>query len=85
MKTTVEMFAGIYIYIYIYIYILNKHIYFNVRSTLFQQCSDVENETKSDVGFSILYNVDATSVPDVETMLKRYTRSKQRCTPLVQG
>ena len=57
---------------------------FNVGSTLFERCSDVENETKSAVGFSTLYNVDATSVPDVETAPKRYTRSKQRCKTLVQ-
>ena len=56
--------------------------HFNVRSTLFQRC---RNETKSDVGFSTLHNVDTTSVPDVETTLnKRYTTSKQRCTTLVQ-
>ena len=31
--------------------------------------TDVENEAKSDVGFSELYNVDTTSVPEVETTL----------------
>ena len=41
--------------------------------------SDIENETKSDVGFLTLQNVDTTSVPDVEATLKqRYTTSKQR-------
>ena len=40
--------------------------------------SDVENETKSDIGFLTLHNVDTTSVPDVETTLK------QRGTMLVQ-
>ena len=60
--------------------------HFNVGSMLFQRCgstlkwrwSDVENETKSDIGFSTLHNVDTTSVPDVQTT------SKQRCTTLVQ-
>ena len=32
-----------------------------------QRWSNVENETKSDVGFSMLCSVDTTSVPDVET------------------
>ena len=53
--------------------------YFNVGSTLFERCgstlklrwSDVENETKSDVGFSSLDNVDTTSVSDVQTTLKQ--------------
>ena len=36
-----------------------------------QRWSDVENETKSDVGFSTLHKVDATSVSDVETTLKQ--------------
>ena len=54
-------------------------------STLKQRWSDVENETKSDVGFSTLHNVDITSGPDVETTLKqRYTTSKQRCTALIK-
>ena len=37
-----------------------------------QRCrwSDVENETKSDVGFLTLHNVDTTSVPDGETTLR---------------
>ena len=60
--------------------------HFKVGSTLFQRCestlkerwSDVENETKYDVGFSMLYKIDTTSVPDVETT------PKQRCTTLVQ-
>ena len=46
---------------------------FNVGSTLFWRCgstlkqhwSDIENETKSDVGFSKSHNVDKTSVFDV--------------------
>ena len=53
--------------------------HFNVGSTLFQRCGstlkwrwfDVENETKSNVGFSTLHNVDTTSVSDVETTLKQ--------------
>ena len=37
------------------------------------------------VGFSTLYNVDTTSVSDVETTSKQpYTTSKQRCTKLYQ-
>ena len=51
--------------------------HFKVGSTLFQRCrltlkerwSDVENETKSVVRFSILHNVNTRSVPDVETTL----------------
>ena len=43
-----------------------------------QRWPDVENETKSDVGFSTLHNVDTTSVSDVETT------SKQGCTALKQ-
>ena len=30
-----------------------------------------ENETKSDVEFSTLHNVDTTSLPEVETTLKQ--------------
>ena len=53
--------------------------YFNVGSTLFQLCGltlkqgwyDVENETKSDVGFSILHTVDTTSMSDDETEWKQ--------------
>ena len=53
--------------------------HFDVGSELFQLCestlkqrwSDVENETKSDVGFSTLHNVDSTSGPDVETTSKQ--------------
>ena len=39
---------------------------FNVGSTLFQRCGSKwnKNETKSNVGFSTLHNVDTTSVPD---------------------
>ena len=48
---------------------------------------DVENKTKSDVGFSTLYNVDTTSVPNVETTLQNVkttlhnidTKLYQRC------
>ena len=63
--------------------------HFKVDQTLFQpydqRWNNVENETKSDVGFSTLHNVDTTSVPDVEIMSKqRYTTSKQRCTTLLQ-
>ena len=36
-----------------------------------QRWSDVENETKSDAGFSMLHNVDTTPVSDVETTLKQ--------------
>ena len=51
----------------------------NVVSTLWI------NETKSDVGYSTLHDVDTPSVPDVETKWKqRYTTSKQRCTTLYQ-
>ena len=45
--------------------------HFNVGPTLFQRWSDVENETKSNVGFSTLDKVDTTSVSDVETTLRR--------------
>ena len=38
---------------------------------LFQRWSDIENETKCDVGFSMLHNVDTTSVPTIETTLKK--------------
>ena len=47
----------------------NQH--FNVGAMLFQRWSDVENETKCDVGFSMLHNVDTTSVPTIETTLKK--------------
>ena len=54
---------------------------------LFQRCEskrNVENEIKSDVGFSTMHNVDTTSVPDVYTTSRqRYTASKKRCTTLV--
>ena len=58
-------------------FIKYKHSqHFKVGSTLFQRCrltlkgwSDVENETKSVVRFSILHNVNTRSVPDVETTL----------------
>ena len=62
--------------------------HFNVGSTLFQRCestlkkrwSDVENETKCDITFSTLHNVDATLVSYVETTLnQRCTTSLQRC------
>ena len=48
--------------------------HFNARSMLFHYCgstlrSNVENETKSDVGFSTLDNVDTAVVYDVETTL----------------
>ena len=47
-------------------------------STSDQRWSDVENETKSDVGFRTLHNIDTTSVSDVKTTSKqRYTTSKQ--------
>ena len=69
---------------------------FNVGSTLFQCCrstlkqrwSDVENESKSHVGFSTLHNVDTTLHLDVETTSKqRRSTLKQRrnnCTKLKQ-
>ena len=68
------------------LWVIDPSQYFNVESTLFQRCRstlkqrwfDVENETKFDVGFSKLHNVDTTSVSDVETM------SKQLCTTLHQ-
>ena len=57
----------------------------NCESTLKYRWSEVENETKSDVGFPTLTNVDATLVPDVETTSKRRcTTSKQPCTTLIQ-
>ena len=41
-------------------------------STSDQRCFNVVDETKSDVGFSTLYNnFDTTSVSDVETTLKQ--------------
>ena len=51
----------------------------NVGSTLFERCgstlkqrwSDVENKTRSDIGFSTLHNVDTTSVSDIEATLKQ--------------
>ena len=53
-------------------------------STLKWHWSDVENETKSDIGFSTLHNVDTMSVHDVETTLKhKVTQSRnnaaERC------
>ena len=57
----------------------SQHV--NVGSTLFQRFastlkshwSDIENETKSDVGFSTLHNVDTMSVSDIETTsIQRY-------------
>ena len=69
--------------------------HFNVGSPLFQRCgstlkqrqSDVENETKSDVGFSTLHNVNTKSVSEVKstlhnvntTVFQRCTTSFQRC------
>ena len=51
----------------------------NVGSTLFERCgSHVEKETKSDVGFSTMYNDDKASVPNVKTTLKK------RCTTLIE-
>ena len=38
---------------------------------MFQRWFDVENETKSDVRFSTLHNVDTTSMSVVETTLKQ--------------
>ena len=46
--------------------------HFNVGSTLFQDWFDVENKTKSHVGFSTLHNVDTTSIFVVETTLKQH-------------
>ena len=43
-----------------------------------QRWSNVQNETKPDVGFSMLHKVDTTSVAEVETTMK------QRCTALFQ-
>ena len=58
------------------------------RSTLKQRWSDVENESKSHVGFSTLHNVDTTLHLDVETTSKqRRSTLKQRrnnCTKLKQ-
>ena len=53
--------------------------HFNIGSTLFQRCgstlkkhwSGFENETKSDVGISMLYYVDTKSMSDVETTLNQ--------------
>ena len=62
----------------------NHHL--KVGSTLFQRCgsrlkyrwSDVENETKSEAGFSAFYNIDTKSMFDVKTTLN------QRCSALMQ-
>ena len=60
----------------------------NIVSTLWnnvERWSDVENETKSDVGFSPFHNVDTTSVSDVETtLIQRCATSNQRCFDVVQ-
>ena len=61
------------IYIYIYIYKISI-----CWSTLKLRLFDVENETKSDVGFSALHNVNTMSYPDVETT------PKQRSPTLIQ-
>ena len=51
-------------------------LWVNVEITL----SNVENETKSDVGLSTLHNVDTASVPDVETTLQNVEATLiQRC------
>ena len=39
------------------------------QPTFRRRINDVEDKTKSDVGFSTLHNVDTTLVPDVETTL----------------
>ena len=57
--------------------------HFNVRSTLWINVEITlirknENETKSDVGFSKLHNVDTTSEPHVKTMSKRRCRTLYR-------
>ena len=50
-----------------------------------QRGSDVENGTKSDVGFSTLYNYDTPSVSDIETTLgDADTTVFQRCRTLFQ-
>ena len=47
--------------------------------------TDVENETRSDVRFSVLHNVDTTSMSDVETtLIQRCATSNQRCFDVVQ-
>ena len=50
----------------------------NISTSDQRRLNDVEDKTKSDVGFSTLHNVDTTLVPDVETTLK------QHCTTLIQ-
>ena len=45
---------------------------------IIQPSSDVENETKSGIGFSTLHNVDTMSDHNVKKT------SKQRCTELIQ-
>ena len=60
--------------------------HFNFRNTLFQHCrlpfkqrwSDVENETKSEIEFTALHNIETMSVSSVETILI------QRCTASMQ-
>ena len=72
-KNTLFTHQTLYIYIYIYIYKISI-----CGSTLKLRLFDVENETKSDVGFSALHNVNTMSYPDVETT------PKQRSPTLIQ-
>ena len=54
-------------------------------STLKLSRSDVENETKFDVGFSTLHKVDTASHSDVEVTLHNIEKtSKRRCRTLIQ-
>ena len=71
-----------------FLYMPQHSQHFNVGSMLFQRCgstlkwrwSDVENETKSDVGFSTLHNFDTTSVPGVKQRRSNVgTTLIQRC------
>ena len=60
--------------------------HFNFRKTLFQLCrllfkqrwSDVENETKFEIEFAALHNIETMSMPSVETILN------QRCIASMQ-
>ena len=50
-------------------------LWINVETTL----TKVENETKFDVAFSTLHNLDTTSVSNVETMLKQRCITSFKC------
>ena len=50
----------------------SKHLFEPSQPTFQRRINDVENERKSDVGFSTLRNVDTISVSDVEATLKQH-------------